>query len=173
MELILWSRCLTRKGDYLAWIPRGPRITAPSPYLSGNPVLQTIAQISGTESSGNMRYDALQTKLQKGFSQDLQASVAYTYSKCMSDSIGYFGGYGQAAPQSAYRQNLYNRRAEWGPCYYDATHIFSSYAVYELPVGRGKKFGNQWNRVTNLVAGNWQMSGHSATAWWFPSDDTC
>ncbi len=146
----------------------GTPITAPSPYLSGNPALQNIAQVSGTESSGNMRYDALQANLQKRFSQGLQANVAYTYSKCMSDSIGYFGTGGQAASQSAYWQNLYDRRAEWGPCYYDATHVVSSYAVYELPVGRGKKFGNHWNRAVNDVAGNWQVSGFLQLRGGFP-----
>jgi hypothetical protein len=34
----------------------GMPITAPSPYLSGNPALQNIAQISGTESNGNMEH---------------------------------------------------------------------------------------------------------------------
>jgi Carboxypeptidase regulatory-like domain/TonB dependent receptor len=137
----------------------GTPISAPSPYLSGNLALQSIAQISGTESNGNMRYDALQANLQKQFSEGLQANVAYTYSKCMSNSIGYFGARGQSASQSAYWQNLYDRRAEWGPCYYDVAHVVSSYAVYELPVGRGKKFGNHWNRAINDVAGNWQVSG--------------
>jgi hypothetical protein len=137
----------------------GAPITGPSPYLSGNPALQNIAQISGTESNGNMSYNALQANLQKRFSQGLQANVAYTYSKCMSDSIGYFGAGGQAASQSAYWQDLYDRGAEWGPCYYDATHVVSSYVIYELPLGRGKKFGNQWNRVVNGVVGDWQVSG--------------
>jgi hypothetical protein len=77
----------------------------------------------------------------------------------MSDSIGYFGAGGQSASQSNYWQNLYDRRAEWGPCYYDVAHVVSSYAVYELPVGRGKKFGNHWNRAINDVAGDWQVSG--------------
>lgn len=36
-----------------------------------------LTQISGTESNGNMRYDALQVNLQKRFSQGLQANVAY------------------------------------------------------------------------------------------------
>jgi hypothetical protein len=137
----------------------GTPITTPSPYLSGNPALQNIAQISGTESNGNMRYDALQINLQKRFNQGFTGNVAYTYSKCMSDSIGYFGAWGQSGSQSAYWQNLYDRRAEWGPCYYDATNVLSSYAVYELPVGRGKKFANQWNPVINSILGNWQVSG--------------
>jgi len=139
----------------------GAPITAPSPYLSGNPALQNISQISGTESNGNMRYDALQANVQKRFSQGLQFNVAYTYSKCMSDSIGYYGTWGQAqaAAQSAYWQNLYDGRAEWGPCYYDATHVLSSYALYQLPLGHGRKFGSRWNRAVDAVAGNWQVSG--------------
>jgi len=137
----------------------GTPITAPSPYLSGNPALQNIAQISGTESNGNMRYDALQADLQKRFSQGLQFNVAYTYSKCMTDSIGYYGSWSQSYAQNAYWQNLYDRRAEWGPCFYDATNVLSAYAVYQLPVGRGWKFGSRWNRAVDAVAGNWQVSG--------------
>ena len=52
----------------------------------------------------------------------------------MSDSIGYFGAWGQSGSQSAYWAELDDRGAEWGPCYYDATNVLSSYAVYELPV---------------------------------------
>jgi hypothetical protein len=74
----------------------------PSPFLSGNPTLQSeLSQISGTASIANMRYDALQATLQKRFSDGLQGQIAYTYSKCMTDSIGYFGAAGQAAPASA------------------------------------------------------------------------
>jgi hypothetical protein len=137
----------------------GTPITAPSPYLSGNPALQNITEIAGTESNGNMRYDALQANLQKRFSQGLQFNVAYTYSKCMNDSTGQWPVWGQAAPQSAYWQNLYDKRAEWGPCYHNVTHVLTSYAVYELPIGRGKKVGNHWNSVVNGVAGNWQLGG--------------
>jgi len=130
----------------------------PSPFLSGNPTLQSeLSQISGTASIGNMRYDALQATLQKRFSDGLQGQIAYTYSKCMTDSIGYFGAGGQAVPTSAYWQNLYDRRAEWGPCYYDVAHVLSSYVVYELPVGRNKKWGRNLNPFVNAVIGNWQL----------------
>jgi hypothetical protein len=130
----------------------------PSPFLSGNPTLQSeLSQISGTASIGNMRYDALQATLQKRFSNGLQGQVAYTYSKCMTDSIGYFGSAGQAAPASPYWQNLYDRRAEWGPCYYDVTHLITGYAVYELPIGRNRRWGKNLNPVLNAVIGNWQM----------------
>ncbi len=74
----------------------------PSPFLSGNPTFQSeLSQISGTASIGNMRYDALQATLQKRFSGGLQGHIAYTYSKCMTDSIGYFGA--RAARQRRHR----------------------------------------------------------------------
>lgn len=114
----------------------------PSPFLSGNPTLQSeLSQISGTASTANMRYDGLQATFQKRFSGGLQGQIAYTYSKCMTDAIGYFGAGGQAAPTSPYWQNLYDRRAEWGPCYYDVAHVLSSYVIYELPFGRNTEMG--------------------------------
>jgi len=131
-----------------------------SPYLSGNPTLQSeVSQISGTASIGNMRYDALQATLQKRFSGGLQGQIAYTYSKCMTDSVGYFGAVGQAAPTSAYWQNLYDRRSEWGPCYYDVAHVLSSYLIYELPVGRNKRWGRNLNPFINAAIGDWQLGG--------------
>src|SRR5262245_16795987 len=138
----------------------GDPITTPSPYLSGNPALKNIGQISGTESNGNQRYDALQTTLRKRFGSGLQAQVAYTFSKAMADSSGYYGSWGgQTTPSSPYWQNLYNGKAEWGPTFYDSKHLLSVYAVYELPVGRGKKFGDKLHPVANAVVGNWQVSG--------------
>ena len=134
--------------------------TAPSPYLSGNPALANIGQISGTESNGNQRYDALQATLQKRFGAGLQAHVAYTFSKAMADSSGYYGSWGgQTTPSSPYWQNLYDGRAEWGPTFFDSKHVLSVYAVYELPVGRGKKYGADLHPAVNAVVGDWQISG--------------
>lgn len=134
--------------------------TSPSPFLSGNPALAKITQISGTESNGNMSYNALQATLQKRLGGGLQAQVAYTYSKCMTDSSGYYGSWGgQTTPTSPYWQNLYDKKAEWGPCYYDVTHTLTAYATYELPLGRDRKFGKSMPRVVNAVVGDWQVSG--------------
>ena len=148
---------LPRRGYRLAQLHPGGAIT-PSPYLSGNPTLQSeLSQISGTASIGNMRYDALQATLQKRFSNGLQGQIAYTFSKCMTDSTGYFGSQGQAAPASAYWQDLYHRRPEWGPCNYDVTHVLASSAVYELPIGRKQRWGNHLHPVVNAAIGDWQF----------------
>jgi len=158
-------------------LPNGT--VAPSIYLSGNPTLQSeITQISGTASNGNQSYNALQAVLSKRLSEGLEYQVAYTYSKCMTDSSGYYGSWGGAAlPTSPYFQNLYDQRAEWGPCYYDSTHVLTSYVTYDLPLGRDRKFGKDLNPVVNAIVGDWQINGILTLHTGFPltisaSDDT-
>ena len=135
-------------------------VVVPGPYLAGNPTLKnTIGQISGTESNGNQKYNGLQATFKKRFSAGLEYQVAYTYSKAQTDSIGYYGAGAQAGPQSAYVQNLYDRKAEWGNSYIDVTHNMVISAVYQLPIGKGKQFGSSMNKVVDGVVGGWQLGG--------------
>ncbi|NWG12482.1 MAG: TonB-dependent receptor [Acidobacteria bacterium] len=136
------------------------KTTKPSPYLAGNPALSSvISQISGTESNGNQRYDSLQVTARRRFTRGLEYQLSYTFSKGMSDAIGYYGEGGQSASQSAYFQNLYDRKAEWGPTYFDAKNMLSFVYNYEFPFGRKKSWGANWNPVVNGVLGGWQMGG--------------
>jgi hypothetical protein len=142
---------------------------APTAFFAGNPTLvSSIGQVSGTASNGNQTYHALQAVMQKRLSDGLQYSLAYTYSKCMSDAIGYYGAGGQSGSQSAYWQNVYDAAAEWGPCFYDVTHVFTGNVVYDVPFGRGRRFGKDLNRAVNLVAGDWQVSAIASFHGGFP-----
>ncbi len=132
----------------------------PSPYLSGNPSLVSkITQISGTEANGNQKYAGLQAELRHRYSSGVEYSLSYTWSHGMSDAIGYYGEGGQAGSQSAYFQNIYNRRAEWGPTYFDVRHMFVGAFYYELPFGKGKTYGSAWNPAINGILGGWQLGG--------------
>ena len=133
-----------------------------SPYFAANPtlygVLGSSAQVSGTKSNGTMRYNSLQAVVQKQMTHGLQYQVSYTFSKCMSDSTGYYGAWNNALSASAYWQNVYDQKSEYAPCYYDATHVISAYAIYDLPFGRGKMFGKNASGVVNGVIGGWEIS---------------
>jgi hypothetical protein len=142
-----------------------PPCSAASPFFANNSALYDVlggggpgAKVSGTRSNGNMEYNSLQAVLQKQMSHNLQYQVSYTYSKCMSDSTGYYGAWDNALSASAYWQNIYDPRGEWAPCYYDATHVVSAYAIYDLPFGRGKAFGHDMNKVVDAVVGGWEVS---------------
>jgi hypothetical protein len=133
---------------------------SPSRYLAGNPTLMSeIGNIAGTASIGTQSYNALQLVAQKRLGAGLQFNASYTYSKCMTDNLGYYGQGGQSAQVNWYAQNIYNEAADWGPCDYDAKSNFVANTVYSLPFGRKQKFGANMSKLADAVVGGWQLSG--------------
>ena len=162
------SGTLARPGEPIVSRVAGPYLgggAAGSLYAADNAALGGVSNIAGANmSNSNQRYDALQAVLQKRMSNGLQAQVAYTFSKCLSNSPGYFGtGWGSSNALSSGGQpgwqNTYDGRADWGPCYFDQTHIVTSYVTYQLPFGRGKQFGHDMNPALSAVVGNWEIGG--------------
>jgi hypothetical protein len=130
---------------------------------SGN-YLDNGALLGANVSTANQSYNSLQAVLQKRMGNGLEAQVAYTWSKCLSNSSGYFGtGFGSTNATSSGGQpglqNIYDPRSDWGPCYFDERQILTSYVTYQLPFGRGKQFGHDMSPVLNRVVGNWELGG--------------
>ncbi|HET7207449.1 MAG TPA: carboxypeptidase regulatory-like domain-containing protein [Terriglobales bacterium] len=137
---------------------------APSPFLGGATLNGFPLQSTGPASNSNQSYNALQAVLQKRMSTGLEGQVSYTYSKCLSNSPGFFGTgtWGGNGSQTYMGlpgwQNLYDPKADWGPCYYDTTHALTAFATYQIPVGRGKRFGKSMNPVAEAVIGGWELA---------------
>jgi len=118
-----------------------------------------LGLVKNSASVGNMNYNALQAVLQKRLSHGLEAQVSYTWEKCMANSAGYYGSWGgQSQNADSYWQNLFDPNGDYAQCYWDAKHVISAYAVYEIPFGRGKQFGNDVPKAVNAVAGNWSIN---------------
>jgi len=135
----------------------------PGVVFSGNPTLLSEignTGISGTASVGKMNYNALQVVLQKRYSNGLQGQISYTWSHCLTDNSGYYGVWSatSATPGSPYYQNLYNPQADYASCYFDSRNILSAYGTYQLPFGKGQRYGSNMNSVANAVVGNWQAN---------------
>jgi len=143
----------------------------PSPFLTGvfsnaSPIPADAFPLytAGPASNGNQSYNALQMVLKRKLSQGLDGQVSYVYSKCLSNSPGYFGtsSWGGNGTQTSMGlpgwQNIYDARSDWGPCYYDTTHALSAFASYAIPVGRGKQFGHDINSIADAVVGGWEVS---------------
>ena len=125
------------------YLADNPQFNSPTCGLPGNPVCGAETLAGTNMSNSDQKYNALQAVLQKRMTNGLEGQVAYTWSKCMSNSPGYFGtGWGSTGATSSGGQpgweNIYNPRLNWGPCYYDQTHIFTSYVTYAIPFGHGK-----------------------------------
>src|SRR5580704_8605215 len=155
----------------------------PSPFLNPT-LLSEPGQRRYSLSNGVGNYNALQMVLQERFTNGLQAQLNYTWSKCLSDTPGFFGQFGdnvateaQTISGWAFPQNPYDQMGDYGRCPQNIANLFNGYVVYELPYGHGKRFGNDVNGVVNAIAGGWRISSsfifHSGFAQTiFASSDT-
>jgi hypothetical protein len=131
----------------------------PSPYLAGNPTLAADGPTDKlTITNGIQNYNALQVSFQKRLSSGLEFQANYTWSKCLTDSIGYYGGYGQGGGNYYYWQNTYDAHSYYGNCYYDVPQAFNGFVTYDVPFGRGRMFGKNLNKPLNALIGDWQIS---------------
>jgi len=131
-----------------------PRSAFPFPNFLSLPDRATSAQAN---------YQSGQAELSHRFSRGLSFDTAYTYAKNLSDNQGSYGTF--SAPTFVDEQGGYNatysydRHIDYGNVTGTRRHRFLSSGVYELPVGRGKRFGGNMNRLANLAIGGWQLSG--------------
>lgn len=155
------------------YLADNPQFNTANCGTAGNPICGKEALAGTNMSNSDQKYNALQAVLQKRMGRGLEAQIAYTWSKCMSNSPGYFGtGFGSTQATSSGGQpgweNIYNSHLDWGPCYYDQTNIVTSYVTYALPIGHGKQFGHDLNPVLNGIVGNWEIGSivtlHSGNA---------
>ena len=104
---------------------------------------------------GASKYNSLQVRLQKRFSDGLTANVSYAWSKTID--IGRNGNNNSGAITSI--EDIYDLRGEYAVSNFDVPHRFVAGFSYELPFGPKKRFGHSWNRVMTGLLGGWQMSG--------------
>ena len=136
-----------------------PGVVSPSPYFSQNPaVMSQLAFIFGTFAEAHQNYNALQTQLQGRLNHGMSYQLSYTWSRCMTNSQGFFGEGGQSSGPSAWWQNSYDPAGENGACYYNVKGVFTGYMIYDLPFGRGKQFGGNMSKVADEAVGGWKLS---------------
>ncbi|MGH2500841.1 MAG: TonB-dependent receptor domain-containing protein, partial [Candidatus Limnocylindria bacterium] len=107
-------------------------------------------------SGGRSIYHSFQLKAEKRLSRGLAFLVAYTNAKLLEDGSSVNAeGFGQTAT----RQNIYDRRAERAISPNDISQRLVFSYIYDLPFGRGRSVGRDWNRLTDAVLGGWQING--------------
>lgn len=130
-------------------------------------VLPNVGNIALTESSARMSYNALQVTGRRRLSAGLDFVTSYTFSKSLMENLGYYGC-GSVNAEGAYWQNAYDRRANRGPACFDARHNFTLGGLYNIPVGRGHKYGSGLGRVADLLIGGWNVNYFVSTHSGFP-----
>ena len=150
---------------------RGPNpfygvITDPTSSLSGPEIgtaqlLRPHPQFTGFNTYpppwANSIYHAFQLKADKRLSKGLQFLVTYTAGKSIDDAslstyTEWMGGFSENADPN--NRKLMRSLSEW-----DISQVFQIAYVYQLPFGRGKTWGNDWNSVIDAILGGWQTNG--------------
>jgi hypothetical protein len=146
----------------------------PGPFMQ--PIVTAGAQARYNASDGISRYNALEAVIGQRSFHGLDMQASYTWSKCLANSLGYFGSYGdeegagesQTQATQNFFQNEYDPKADYGRCTIDVAQNFQAYGVYNLPIGRGKLIGSGMSRGLDEVVGGWQtavdLSFHSGFA---------
>jgi hypothetical protein len=111
--------------------------------------------LSGYNYNGISNYHALQTTINKQFSNGLVFSFNYVWSHFLDDQDS--GGWGSRGG-TQYWQIGNDPRANYGNSNFDIRHAFKGYASYELPFGKGKSYLSG-NSVLDEVVGGWRLSG--------------
>jgi hypothetical protein len=139
-------------------------VVVAGPYMQ--PIVNAGAQARYNASDGISRFNALEATMAQKNYHGLDMQVSYTWSKCMANSLGYFGSYGdeegagesQTQATQNFFQNEYDPRGDYGRCTIDAAQDLSAYGVYSLPFGHGKQFANSVPSAVNEIIGGWKTA---------------
>jgi hypothetical protein len=111
----------------------------------------------------NSIYNAVQLRVEKRFSQGLQFLFTYVFQKSLDDSSlgssGYSfltGGMATAEPNARDPNNL---RLDRSLSTFSIPQIAQLSFIYELPFGRGKRYGGNLSRFADAILGGWQING--------------
>jgi len=137
----------------------------PGPYMT-QLLANGVGQARYNNSDGISRYNALQVTMNQKNFHGLDYNFSYSWSKCMTNTLGYFGSYGdeegigesQTQATQNFFQDEYNPKGDYGRCTTDVASYLGGYAVYSLPFGHGKQFGNKANGLVNQIIGGWQTA---------------
>ncbi|MFB3920557.1 MAG: carboxypeptidase regulatory-like domain-containing protein [Terriglobia bacterium] len=141
-------------------------ITTPGSGITGQEIaasqlLHKYPQFTGVNQYfppwANSIYHAFQLRMEKRMSNGLAVLVTYTNSKSIDDAsvstyTEWLGGFGQL-------RNPNNRKLERAVSEWDIPQVFQVGYLYQLPFGKGKRWGSGWNSVVNAILGGWQTNG--------------
>jgi Carboxypeptidase regulatory-like domain len=94
--------------------------------------------------NGTNRYNSLQFQAQKRFSQSFFFTGTYTWTR-LRERVNYLN------PSDTVLENRISPD--------ERPHRYTLSGVYQLPVGRGRKFGSDMSRALDAFIGGWQLNG--------------
>lgn len=141
------SACGVTAGYTLGCGPGGTSFSAPYP---------SFGTIYSFNDYGRAHYNSLQVKAEtKSSKYGLYALIGYTYSRAYD--TGFSDGLGTSLGAPYFGLPIWGK-SDWALSQINLNNNFTASVLYDLPFGRGKKFGSNWNNALNAALGNWQIN---------------
>lgn len=135
------------------------------PVLARRP-FPNFATYIDSDWSGNSSYNAFNAKIEHR-SNSLLFTAVYTWAKSIDSKSAAAGIGNDIAGWQGFLNNADIRR-DRGRSEFDVDHRLVSSFVYELPVGRGKKFLGDMPKVADVIIGGWQVNAIATFQRGFP-----
>jgi Carboxypeptidase regulatory-like domain len=129
-----------------------------NPSACGAAVCRPFAEIDTKTSGGSDSYNALQLTLARRFSSGLTLNGQYSFSRSFGNTSGSNEARTAAEPfggTNGSSKDTNNYAADEGYNNFDVRHTFNLSAVYDLPIGKGRKF--DFGGAGNLFFGGWEV----------------
>jgi hypothetical protein len=139
-------------GDYNQARPNNPGENA---SLQARRPIQDFGFIQAAFGAGFLNYHALQAKLEKRYNNGLYLLNSFTWSKAIDNASGHL----ETANGDNSRVNIRDLRNEKGLSGYDQPFNNTTSVVFELPLGRGRRFASDMHPVVDSVFGGWRITG--------------
>ncbi|MCC7154238.1 MAG: TonB-dependent receptor [Bryobacterales bacterium] len=156
------TNLLMRRNIAQSLAPKNPALCAANPSVGDCPVLNrrpypNFAVYIDSDWSGNSSYNSGNVKLEHRSGSAL-FTVVYTWAKSIDSKSAAAGIGNDVAGWQGFLDN-HNARRDRGRSEFDVDHRFVGSFVYQIPVGRGQKFGSQMHPVVDAIVGGWQVNG--------------
>ncbi len=158
--------------------PSNPTLCAADPTAGDCPVAARRPYANITSSNGFLdsrwdgysNYNSFNAKLERRTRSSAMLLV-YTWAKSLDDKSA-AAGLG-ATNGFAGHMDDHDARLDYGPSDFDVPHRFVASYVYQLPIGRGKRFGGGMNKLADAAVGGWEVTGITTFQKGFPFSVSC
>jgi hypothetical protein len=165
------THLLMRRNIAQARPPANPALCAATPTAGDCPVASrkpfpNFGTYIDSDWSGNSSYNAFNAKVEHR-SNSMLFTMVYTWARSIDSKSAAAGIGNDVAGWQGFLNNADVRR-DRGLSEFDVDHRLVSSLVYELPVGRGKKFGGNLPKAVDIVIGGWQVNAIATFQGGFP-----
>jgi hypothetical protein len=133
-----------------------PTADSTSPTASRRPVPSIDNGIDWFRAIGASSYNSLQLHYEKRFGHGLQFQASYTWAHSIDNASN--ANLGPTQNNSDFRY-FKDPQAEYGNSDFGVRHRFVASYIYQLPIGRGRRFLGNASGFANQLVGGWQIAG--------------